>query len=100
MKLLARLRVSHGTKNRSKSRDFAELIFAVKPYFVYFAELNFADRAKKRENKFRENFYPRKLVPLRYWIFSLRENHLETPGITKGILCKTFAFFERKILHF
>ena len=38
----------------------------VKPYFVYFAELIFAERAKKRENKFRENLYPRKLVPLRY----------------------------------
>ena len=51
--------------SRFKNLNFAELIFAVKPYFVYFAELNFAERAKKRENLFRENLYPRKLVPLR-----------------------------------
>jgi len=30
------------------------------------AIINFAERAKKHENKFHENFYPRKFVPLRY----------------------------------
>jgi len=37
--------------------NFSELIFAVQKC-LNCAELNFAERAKKRENKFHENLYP------------------------------------------
>jgi len=38
--------------------NFGELIFAVQKC-LNFAELNFAERSKKLENKFSENLYPK-----------------------------------------